>query len=106
MERRLNKELFLEKLRKSDIRAVARLITLIENEDSLAEEILKEVWGNTGTSYIIGITGPPGAGKSTIVDSLAKCLAEKGKKVGILAVDPTSPFYGGAVLGDRLRNFF
>lgn len=103
MERRLNKELFLEKLRKSDIRAVARLITLIENEDSLAEEILKEVWGNTGTSYIIGITGPPGAGKSTIVDSLAKCLAEKGKKVGILAVDPTSPFSGGAVLGDRLR---
>ena len=99
----MNKEQFIEKLRKSDIRAVAKLITLIENENSLAEEILKEVWKDTGKSYIIGITGPPGAGKSTIVDSLAKFLAEKGKSVGILAVDPTSPFSGGAVLGDRLR---
>ena len=99
----MNKEQFIEKLRKSDIRAVAKLITLIENENTLAEEILKEVWKDTGKSYIIGITGPPGAGKSTIVDSLAKFLAEKGKSVGILAVDPTSPFSGGAVLGDRLR---
>ena len=99
----MNKEQFLEKLKKSDIRSVAKLITLIENEDSLAESILKEVWKYTGKSYIIGITGPPGAGKSTIVDSLSKFLAEKGKSVGILAVDPTSPFSGGAVLGDRLR---
>ncbi len=103
MEKILNKEHFLEKLKKSDIRSVAKLITLIENEDSLAESILKEVWKYTGKSYIIGITGPPGAGKSTIVDSLAKFLFEKGKSVGILAVDPTSPFSGGAVLGDRLR---
>ena len=103
MEKILNKEHFLEKLKKSDIRSVAKLITLIENEDSLAESILKEVWKYTGKSYIIGITGPPGAGKSTIVDSLAKFLFEKGKNVGILAVDPTSPFSGGAVLGDRLR---
>ena len=99
----MNKEHFLGKLRKSDIRSVARLITLIENEDPLAESILKEIWKNTGNSYIIGITGPPGSGKSTIVDALAKFLAEKGKSVGILAVDPTSPFSGGAVLGDRLR---
>ena len=103
MEKILNKEHFLEKLKKSDIRSVAKLITLIENEDSLAESIIKEVWKYTGKSYIIGITGPPGAGKSTIVDSLAKFLFEKGKNVGILAVDPTSPFSGGAVLGDRLR---
>ncbi|MEC8446722.1 MAG: methylmalonyl Co-A mutase-associated GTPase MeaB, partial [Candidatus Thermoplasmatota archaeon] len=99
----MNKEQFLKKLNESDIRSVARLITLIENEDEIAESILKKVWKNTGNSYIIGVTGPPGAGKSTIVDSLAKHLAESGKSVGILAVDPTSPFSGGAVLGDRLR---
>lgn len=99
----MNKEQFLEKLKKSDIRSVAKLITLIENEDSLAEEVLKEIWKGTGKSYIIGITGPPGAGKSTIVDCLAKFLVDKGKSVGILAIDPTSPFSGGAVLGDRLR---
>ena len=103
MERILNKEHLLEKLEKSDVRAVARLITLIENENSVAESVLKEVWKNTGNSHIIGITGPPGAGKSTIVDSLAKHLSENGKSVAILAVDPTSPFSGGAVLGDRLR---
>ena len=99
----MNKQNLLEKLKKSDVRAVARLITLIENEDPIAESILKEVWKKTGNSYIIGITGPPGAGKSTIVDSLAKHLSEYGKSVAILAVDPTSPFSGGAVLGDRLR---
>ena len=99
----MNKERLLEKLKKADTRAVARLVTLIENEDPVAEDVLKKIWKNTGNSYIIGITGPPGAGKSTIVDSLAKFLAEKGKSVGILAVDPTSPFSGGAVLGDRLR---
>ena len=99
----MNKKHFLEKLEESDIRSVARLITLIENEDPLAESILKKVWNKTGNSHIIGITGPPGAGKSTIVDSLAKFLMEKGKSVAILAIDPTSPFSGGAVLGDRLR---
>ena len=99
----MNKQNLLEKLKKSDIRAVARLITLIENENPIAESVLKEVWKKTGNSYIIGITGPPGAGKSTIVDSLAKHLSENGKSVSILAVDPTSPFSGGAVLGDRLR---
>ena len=99
----MNKDRLVEKLNKANVRAVARLITLIENESLVAEEILKRVWKDTGKSYIIGITGPPGAGKSTIVDSLAKFIVDKGKKVGVLAVDPTSPFSGGAVLGDRLR---
>ena len=98
-----NKDKFIEKLEKSDKRAVARLITLIENEDPIAEDYLKSVWKKTGNSYIIGITGPPGAGKSTIVDSLANFMVSKGESVGILAIDPTSPFSGGAVLGDRLR---
>ncbi len=93
----------IDKLKKGDIRSVARLLTLIENEDDKAETILKEIWKYTGKSYIIGITGPPGAGKSTIVDLLAKLAVEKQYKVGVLAVDPTSPFSGGAVLGDRLR---
>lgn len=93
----------IDKLKKGDIRSVARLLTLIENEDKEAENILKKIWKFTGKSYILGITGPPGAGKSTIVDLLSKMAIEKGHKVGVLAVDPTSPFSGGAVLGDRLR---
>ena len=90
-------------LKNGDVRAVARLLTLIEDEDKEAEDVLKKVWQFTGKSYIIGITGPPGAGKSTIVDILAKTATDNGHKVGVLAVDPTSPFSGGAVLGDRLR---
>jgi len=99
----LNKTKLIRNLRNGDVRAVARLLTLIEDEDEDAEQILKEIWELTGKSYIIGITGPPGAGKSTIVDVLAKTVIDHKHKVGVLAIDPTSPFSGGAVLGDRLR---
>jgi len=99
----LNQTELIRNLRNGDVRAVARLLTLIEDEDEKAEQILKEIWELTGKSYIIGITGPPGAGKSTIVDVLGRTAIDQGHKVGVLAVDPTSPFSGGAVLGDRLR---
>ena len=99
----MNEKEIIERLKKKDVRAIARLLTFIENEDELAENILKKIWKHTGNSHIIGITGPPGAGKSSIVDLLTKISIEKGLKVGVLAVDPTSPFSGGAVLGDRLR---
>jgi len=99
----LKEKEIIERLKKKDIRAVARLLTYIENENELAENILKKIWKYTGNSHIIGITGPPGAGKSSIVDLLTKMAIEKNLKVGVLAVDPTSPFSGGAVLGDRLR---
>ncbi len=99
----MNQTELINNLKEKDVRAVARLLTLIEDEDERAESIIKEIWKLTGKSYIIGITGPPGAGKSTIVDILAKAAVNDGHKVGVLAVDPTSPFSGGAVLGDRLR---
>ena len=88
-----------------DVRAVSRLISWIENGDERAENALKSVWHKTGNSYTIGITGPTGAGKSTLVNCLADYSSKQGHNVGVLAIDPTSPFSGGAILGDRLRMF-
>jgi LAO/AO transport system kinase len=84
-------------------RALGRAISLVERDDPAAERLLAEIYPATGRARIIGITGSPGAGKSTLVASMAKHYRAQGKRVGIVAVDPTSPFTGGAILGDRIR---
>jgi LAO/AO transport system kinase len=84
-------------------RAVARAISLIEDEEPAGADLVRAIFGRTGRAYLIGMTGPPGAGKSTLVDRLSAEIRRAGSTVGIIAVDPTSPFTGGAVLGDRVR---
>ncbi len=86
-----------------DIRTAARLMRDIDDEIPTAREQLKKIYPHTGKAYIIGITGSPGTGKSTLVDKLVQAFREMEKTVGIIAVDPTSPFTGGAILGDRIR---
>jgi LAO/AO transport system kinase len=86
-----------------DARAVARAISLIEDEEAAGADLVRAIFAHTGRAYLVGVTGPPGAGKSTLVDRLTAELRHSATAVGIIAVDPTSPFTGGAVLGDRLR---
>lgn len=86
-----------------DTRSIARIITLVENESSYTEEIMKTLYPRSGKAHIVGITGSPGSGKSTLTDKLINDFKGKGKKVGVIAVDPSSPFSGGAILADRIR---
>ncbi|MCL2678456.1 MAG: methylmalonyl Co-A mutase-associated GTPase MeaB, partial [Clostridiales bacterium] len=86
-----------------DKRALARLITLVENGGPLGEKVLSAVFARRGRPRIVGVTGPPGSGKSSLVDLLVKELRGEGQTVGVVAVDPNSPFSGGAILGDRIR---
>jgi len=92
-----------ERVLQGDPRAVARAISLIEDEAPQGAELVRRVFASTGRAYLIGVTGSPGAGKSTLVDRLVAELRRSGKTVGVVAVDPTSPYSGGAILGDRVR---
>jgi len=91
------------KVRAGDVRAISRAITAIENHSAEAEELLRELFPYTGKAYLTGVTGAPGTGKSTLVDRLAAYHRKREDRVGVIAVDPTSPYSGGAILGDRIR---
>jgi LAO/AO transport system kinase len=93
----------LDEFLKGNVRALSRLISFVENQTPGYQKLLARLYPRTGKAYRIGFTGPPGSGKSTLVDKLTLRLSGEGKKVGIIAVDPTSPFTGGALLGDRIR---
>jgi LAO/AO transport system kinase len=93
----------LERFYKGDKIALSKLISYVENQSTDYRKLLAQIYPKSGKAYRVGLTGPPGAGKSTIVDRLALLLVKEKKKVGIIAVDPTSPFTGGALLGDRIR---
>jgi GTPase len=102
MEYRMNIKNLVTRLLHGEMIAAARLISLVENTDD-NEEIIKLISPHLGKAYVIGITGAPGVGKSTLTDKLVREIRKQGKKVGVIAVDPTSPFSGGAILGDRIR---
>ena len=93
----------IEGVVKGNVRSLAKAITVVENDRPGKRELLRAVFPRTGNAYLIGITGPPGAGKSTLTDKLITQLRQQGKTVGVIAVDPSSPFSGGAILGDRIR---
>lgn len=92
-----------DRLVTGDPRAIARAISLIEDEAPESAGLVRRIFPQTGRAYLVGVTGPPGAGKSTLVDRLTADLRAAGRTVGVIAVDPTSPFSGGAILGDRVR---
>src|SRR6204780_3248196 len=96
-------ENWADQVRAGDVRAISRAVSAIENRERDAEEILRQLFPYTGHAYRVGITGAPGTGKSTLVDRLASHYRAEKKTVGIIAVDPSSPFTGGAILGDRVR---
>lgn len=93
----------IKRILQGDVRAAARLMSMIENGAPEAVSALKELYPHTGRAYVVGITGPPGSGKSTLVDQLTEAIRKQGRTVGIVAIDPTSPFTSGAILADRIR---
>jgi GTPase len=90
-------------VRSGDRRALGRAITLVENSEPLAYELVRELYPETGRTYAVGITGPPGVGKSSLISALVRHVREEGRSVGVISVDPSSPFSHGALLGDRIR---
>jgi len=97
------RETLVEAVRGGDPRALARAITLIENGDPLAYDVVRDLYSETGRAYAVGLTGPPGVGKSTLTSALVRLARGEQKKVGVISVDPSSPFTQGALLGDRIR---
>jgi len=103
MARSWSLEDLVEGVRGGDRRALARAITLVENGDPLAYDLIRELYPQTGGAYAIGVTGPPGVGKSSLISALVRLVREEGTSVGVISVDPSSPFTKGALLGDRIR---
>ena len=101
--REFTRESLAAGVRAGDTRALARAITLVENSEPLAYEVVKELYPETGRAYGVGITGPPGVGKSTLIGALVRHVREADRSVGVISVDPSSPFSQGALLGDRIR---
>ncbi len=99
----LNIQTWIEEIRSGDVRALARAISTVENRAPGWSDLLKALFPHSGHARVIGLTGSPGAGKSTLVDQLARLYRKQNRTVGIIAVDPTSPYTGGAILGDRIR---
>jgi LAO/AO transport system kinase len=97
------RETLVAGVRAGDTRALARAITLVENGDPLAYELVREIYPDTGRAYTLGVTGPPGVGKSSLVSALVRLVREREQRVGVVSVDPSSPFSRGALLGDRIR---
>src|SRR6059058_3685199 len=103
MPREWTRESLAAGVRAGDKRALARAITLVENSEPLAYEVVKELYPETGRAYAVGVTGPPGVGKSTLIGALVRHVREQERSVGVISVDPSSPFTQGALLGDRIR---
>jgi LAO/AO transport system kinase len=101
--REWTRESLVEAVREGDPRALARAITLVENGDPLAYDVVRDLYPHTGHAHAVGITGPPGVGKSTLISALIRLARSEGKSVGVVSVDPSSPFTQGALLGDRIR---